>query len=122
MPTLAASGGRRTLFPVTNHHGGRFDEVQEQGEYIERNILEKYSTNDPARSANEQKFGDYYASCMDESAIESAGTRPLEADFNSINGLKSKQDLAQEIIRLHRGGVNVLFGFDSDQDLRTPRR
>jgi putative endopeptidase len=115
-----ACGKWRAQNPIPGDQSswGRFDEVQEQGEYIERTILEKYSANDSTRSANEQKFGDYYASCMDESAIESAGTRPLESDFNAINGLKSKQDLAQEIVRLHREGVNVLFGFDSDQDFK----
>ena len=54
---------------------GRFDELQEQGEHIVRGILEKYSANDSTRSVTEQKIGDYYASCMDESAIESAGLR-----------------------------------------------
>ncbi len=97
---------------------GRFDELQEQGEHIVRGILEKYSANDSTRSVTEQKIGDYYASCMDESAIESAGLNPLQDEFKAIRGLKSKQELAQEIIRLHRQGVNVLFGFDSDQDFK----
>jgi len=97
---------------------GRFNELQERGEYIVRDILQKYSANDAKRNANEQKIGDYYSSCMDENAIEKAGTRPLDSDLKSIADLKSKDALAAEIIRLHREGVNVLFRFGSEQDFK----
>ena len=56
---------------------GRFNELEERGEYTLRDILQKYSSEDPKRSVVEQKIGDYYQSCMDESAIEKAGTQPL---------------------------------------------
>ena len=38
-----------------------------------RGILDKASVNDPKRSAVEQKIGDFYASCMDEPAIDKLG-------------------------------------------------
>ena len=63
---------------------GRFNELQERGEYIVRDILQKYSSDDAHRSAIEQKIGDYYQSCMDESTIESAGTRPLVNELKMI--------------------------------------
>ena len=97
---------------------GRFNELQERGEYIVRDILEKYSVDDPKRSPGQQQMGDDYQACMDESAIESAGTRPLGEEFNIINGIQSKQDLAKEVIRLHREGVGVLFDFSSNQDFK----
>ena len=96
---------------------GRFNELQERGEYIEREILEK-AAEKPGRNATEQKIGDYYASCMDEAAIEKAGTKPLNADFESIAALKSKDSLPQEVIRLHREGVNVMFSFSSGSDFK----
>jgi putative endopeptidase len=95
---------------------GRFNELQERGEYIMRDILQKYTNDDPKRSAVEQKIGDYYQSCMDEGAIEKLGTKPLTAGMERIAALKSKQDLAPELIRLHREGTNALFSFDSTQD------
>ena len=97
---------------------GRFNELQERGEYIVREILEKASSNRPGRSANEQKIGDYYATCMDESAIEKSGTKPLDPDFESIAALKSKDELPNEIVRLHREGAEVLFGFGSGSDFK----
>ncbi len=104
--------------PPDRSSWGRFNELQERGEYIVRDILEKASAERPGRSASEQKIGDYYASCMDESAIEKTGIKPLQADFDSIAALKSKADLPREIVRLHREGVDVLFGFDSGSDFK----
>jgi putative endopeptidase len=108
----------RNPIPADRPAWGRFDELQQRGEYIVRDILEKASVDRPGRSANEQKIGDYYASCMDEGAIEKAGTKPLEHDFQSIAAIKSKEELPKEIVRLHREGANVLFGFDSDSDFK----
>jgi putative endopeptidase len=104
--------------PADRPSWGRFDELQQRGEFIVRDILEKESANRPDRISNEQKIGDYYASCMDESAIEKAGTKPLEQDFQSIGALKTKEDLTKEIVRLHGEGVDVLFAFDSGSDFK----
>jgi putative endopeptidase len=97
---------------------GRFNELQERGEYIVRDILEKAAAKTSGRSPNEQKIGDYYASCMDEAAIEKAGTKPLAHDLDSIAALQSKTDLAKEILRLHREGMDVLFSFGSGSDFK----
>ncbi len=49
---------------------GRFNELHEHNQIILRNILEKQSADNSSRSANDQKIGDYYSSCMDEAGIE----------------------------------------------------
>ncbi len=104
--------------PADRSSWGRFNELQQRGEFIVRDILEKASVDAPGRSASQQKIGDYYASCMDESAIEKAGTKPLERDFRSIAAMQSKADLAPELVRLHGQGADVLFGFDSGSDFK----
>jgi endothelin-converting enzyme/putative endopeptidase len=106
--------------PIPGDHPswGRFNELEERGEQTVRGILEKYSANDSKRSPVEQKIGDYYQSCVDEGAIEAAGTRPLSDEFKAIDGLKSKADLAKELIRLHRQAVGAVFTFTSDQDFK----
>jgi endothelin-converting enzyme/putative endopeptidase len=97
---------------------GRFDELQQRGQFVVRDILEKAAVDRPGRTVSEQKIGDYYASCMDESAIEKAGTKPLQQDFDSIAKIKSKEELTKEIVRLHREGADVLFDFDSGSDFK----
>ncbi len=97
---------------------GRFDELQQRGEAIVRDILEKASVANPGRSAAEQKIGDYYASCLDESAVEKARLKPLDHDFQGIATLKSKDELTKELVREHREGIDSLFNFDSGSDFK----
>jgi putative endopeptidase len=69
-----------------------------------------------------QKIGDYYASCMDEPAIEKLGAKPLAPELERIAALKSKQDIAEYLTTgqfppsLYGGGA--LFTFRSDQDYK----
>jgi len=106
--------------PIPGDHPdwGRFNELRERGEFIVRDILQKYSAKDPGRSANEQRIGDYYESCMDESGIEAGAGRPLDQELKKINELRSKNGLAKEAVQLHRAGVGVFFSFSSDQDFK----
>ncbi len=79
-------------------------------------MLEEYAKPAPGRTPNQQKIGDYFAACMDEAAIEKAGTRPLETSLNEIAALKSAADLAPLVARLHLVSGSALFGFGSNQD------
>ena len=81
-------------------------------------ILEQASHPSALRTPNEQKIGDFFHACMDESAVESAGDRPLEPMLARIAKLTSVNDVAAYVAEQHRTGLgqNVLFGFDSDQD------
>jgi putative endopeptidase len=96
-------------------------------EGILRETLEAASKNDSSRSAVQQKIGDYWASCMDESGIEATGLKPLQLELDRIAGLKSKSQMTLEIAHLHHlypgaweGGDNQsnspLFGFTGQQD------
>jgi len=96
---------------------GRFDELATASDSIVRLILEKYSAPDPNRSPDEQKIGDYYQACMDETAIEQAGTAPLRDEMRAIAGLKSKDELATLVAKLHRQAINAFFRLVPRQDL-----
>jgi putative endopeptidase len=96
-------------------------------ENVLRETLEASSKNDPARSAVQQKIGDYWAACMDESGIEAAGLKPLQPELARIAALKSKKELTLEIARLHHlfpgawessdNQANApFFGFSGGQD------
>jgi putative endopeptidase len=97
---------------------GRFNELQDRGETIVRGILEKNSKDDPKRNPIEQKIGDYYSSCMDEGAIEKAGTKPLQPTLDRVMALKSKDEFAKEAITLHRDGISAFFEFGSQPDFK----
>lgn len=97
-------------------------------EMVLRETLEKAGPSNPARSAAEQKVGDYYAACMDEAGIEKTGAKTLEAELARISGIQSKAAIAGELAHLHeslpgawQGDDNQtnspLFGFSGGQDL-----
>src|SRR5208282_905047 len=50
-------------------------------ENVLRETLEASSKNDATRSPVQQKIGDYWAACMDESGIEAAGLKPLQPEL-----------------------------------------
>src|SRR5215470_19166717 len=93
-----------------------------------RDVLEKASADDAKRSAVEQKIGDYYSSCMDETAINNKGIAALKLELDRINALKDKKELGAELAHLHAitfalaqatdsGAATAAFGFGSGQDL-----
>ncbi len=104
--------------PADRPEWARFDELEERNLAILRDILEKAAVESPKRTALEQKIGDYYAACMDETAIEKKGTAPLQPELARIAAVASKDALAEEVARLQRIGANVLFTFTSEQDFK----
>ncbi len=104
--------------PADESVWGQFNELAERNRAILRNILEKASANDPKRTAVEQKIGDFYASCMDEQAIDQLGTKPIQDELNRINALSAKSGVLDELVRLHPIGVNAFFQFSSGPDAK----
>jgi len=64
--------------------------------------LEQTSADDPKRTANEQKVGDYYFACMDTKTIDAHAAEWLKPELERIAAIKSKQDIAEEVAHLHR--------------------
>ena len=81
-------------------------------------ILDNLGRNSSGRSANQQRIGDYFASCMDETAIERRGRTPLAPTLAAIDAMTSARDLPALLARLQleNGGDEFLFGFTSAQD------
>jgi predicted metalloendopeptidase len=96
---------------------GRFNELAERNRLILRDILED-AAKEAKRTPNEQKIGDFYASCMDEEAVNRKGSAILDPEFKRIDALKSKDELPALLAHLHRARVDVLFAFDSGPDFK----
>ena len=81
-------------------------------------ILEQAAKPSAARTANEQKIGDFFAACMDEAAIEKAGAAPLKPTMDAIAGIAALKDLPPVLARLHLQSprTNPIFGFGANQD------
>jgi predicted metalloendopeptidase len=107
--------------PADKSYWARFNQLAENNRYILREILEQAEA--PGQhSAIQQKVGDYYAACMDETAIEKRGTEPLADAMSAIAAVKTKQELIQQIGVMHRDGIAALFEFDQMPDLHDSRK
>jgi putative endopeptidase len=103
--------------PAAYPSWGRFNELAERNRELLHQILEGAAANTKATpNSNEQKIGDFYASCMDEKQVNAAGAKPLDAEFARIDGVRSLGELQEEIARLQGMGVGALFDFGSTQD------
>ena len=67
-----------------------------------RNTLESAAAPSANKTAVEKQVGDYFSSCMDETAINKAGLTPLKPLLDRIAGLKDKSQLPELIAQLHR--------------------
>ena len=81
-------------------------------------ILEQAAAPSGQRDAVNQKIGDYYAACIDETTIEKRGIEPIQGDLERIAALKTAHDLAPLLAYFHTtiGGRALLFAGGSDQD------
>jgi putative endopeptidase len=105
--------------PAAYPSWGRFNELAERNREQLHQILEQAKSDAKAApGSTEQKIGDFYASCMDETHIDAAGAKPLDAEFARIEKLGDLNDLQREIAHLQGIGVGALFEFGSTQDAK----
>jgi putative endopeptidase len=107
---------KRNPLPADQTSYGRFTELYELNRLHLKQILEEESNPAGTRSANEQKIGDEYATCMDTAAIDRKGIAPLQPELDRIAELKSKAELPALVAHLHDIGVNAFFYMGSTQD------
>jgi len=116
-----AEGGwmKNNPIPPEYPEWGSFITLQDKNEKSLHEILEAAAANSSAAAgSNEQKIGDYYATCMDTKAIEEQGLKPLADDLSRIDAIHDTASLVDTGAHLQTEGVGVLFGFGSDQDFK----
>ena len=82
----------------------------------QRQLLERAMT---APQGNVQKLlGDFWASGLDEAAVETDGSAPIAPLLGRINAIKKAKDVPASIAALHQVGIPVAFNFAPDVDLK----
>ncbi len=107
---------KRNPLPADQASYGRFTELYELNRLHLRQILEQAAVPSPTRTANEQKIGDEYASCMDIAAIDKQGLAPIKPELDRIAALNSPDELPVLLAHLHSIGVDAFFAFSANQD------
>src|SRR5256885_12055604 len=98
---------------------GSFITLADKNQQALRGILEAAARNISATSgSNEQKIGDFFASCMDTKEIDAQGLKPLDDELAKIDAIRDTNGLITAAAHLQTEGVGVLFNFGSDQDFK----
>lgn len=109
---------KNTEIPASQSRWGTFNILSDNNNTILREVLESAAKTGGAQGSDTQLIGDFYASCMNEAAIEKAGAGALEPYFRQIDKIKTVDDLQRQIALMHNSGLPALFGFGGGADLK----
>jgi putative endopeptidase len=105
------------VIPEDRASYGIFTTLDELSQQRVREIIEQAAAGHPAAGTPEQKIGDFYASYMDQAAINAAGLKPIQAELDRINAAKTKKDVA---VLFGSPGFQSTFAAGISPDLKNP--
>ncbi len=84
-------------------------------------IQELAAKPDSSAGSPAQLVGDFYASCMDEAAVDAAGISPIAPLLADIDAAKTPADVQRVVRRLHDLGIAAPFGETGAFDNHEPK-
>jgi endothelin-converting enzyme/putative endopeptidase len=121
-----ACGGwtERNPIPADQSSWSVFAKLAQDNQRYLWGVLVDLARRTGGRTASQQKIGDHFAACMDESAIARRGAGPLQPLLARVAALRSVRELPALLAKIHVGGADepVLFGFGSNQDFDDSRQ
>jgi putative endopeptidase len=113
-----ATGGwaDKNPIPADRAAWGTFTELQDANQERERTILDASAL--PGTSGDQKRLGDFYSACMNTTAIEAAGAKPLQPLLNRIAAINTRQELVSLLVSLETGGSGALspIGITGESD------
>jgi putative endopeptidase len=115
-----ACGGwiQNNQIPADRARWGRGGELDERNKAAIKALLEgaaQATAGDPAT----RKLGDFYASCMDEAAVERAGLTAIQALLGKTGGAKDARSWLVAVAELHKLGIFVVWDNHVLPDLKS---
>ena len=102
---------------------GEFDKLRERNDWLLYRELETAAVPNGKRTALEQKYGDFYASCMNTQLADQKGVTALKPALDAIDALSDKKQLAALLGTLEiPHGISGLFSFGVGQDQKDSTR
>ncbi len=108
----------RTPIPADKSSWGGFNILRELSDQRTRAIIESVSRQRSAPGSAAQKVGDYYASFMDEAAIEAKGLAPLKPALVAVAAIQTPADVSRAFAEANRLGIATPISVGVDQDLK----
>ena len=107
-----------TPIPADRSSWGGFAILRNLSDERTREVIQQAAAMKGAPGSNGQKVGDFYASFMDEAAIEAKGLSPVKPELDAIAALKTPAELARWMGDANRSGITVPIGVQVEQDLK----
>src|SRR5476651_539375 len=108
---------RENPIPAAYSSWGQAQILNEHNQDFIHDLLQAAAADTSAAPGSEtRKIGDFYASGMDEAAVEKAGIAPLKDEFARIAALRRPADLSAELAHLQIIGVDAVFSLTEMQD------
>jgi putative endopeptidase len=102
---------------------GEFSELRERNNWLLYRELEAAAVPNPNRTPLEQKYGDFYAACMDTQLVDKKGVAALQPTLDAIAAWSDKKNLAALLATLEiKHGTSGVFSFGVDQDQKDSTR
>jgi putative endopeptidase len=101
---------------------GAFVMLDERSLNAQHEIAEHAAKTENPPGSIAQKVGDFYASGMDEAAIEQAGYDPIKDDLKRIDGLATPEEIANFLRDYAAQGLSFVFDFAAQADFHDSRR
>ncbi len=117
---MYVNGGwdKRVEIPADRSGYSDGTDIQQRAETDLHEIAESAKTAEPGTLL--RKVGDFYASYMDEAAIEKAGLTPLQPTLDAINAIATPADLAKAFADAVIGFGISPFGMYTEADAKKP--
>jgi putative endopeptidase len=110
-----------TAIPADRSSWGGFGVLRDLSDQRTREVIQTAAGTKAPAGSSTQKVGDYYASFMDEAAIEAKGVAPVKPQLDAIAALSGPTELARWMGDANRIGVTLPVGVAVIQDLKDNR-
>ena len=90
---------------------GAFPALGERSLQVQHEIAKAAAAGTWPAGSMEQKVGDFFASGMDEAAIEAAGLSPIQGELDAIAALTATSDIPGFLGKSYANGQGMLFSF-----------
>src|SRR5215469_5288265 len=92
-------------------------ELQEWNRAVLRGILEKNAAGSTSRTANEQKIGDFYATCTSQANSKADDLPAIKSLLARIEGMHDKREIAGVLAEIHSSFGRAWEGSDNQTDV-----
>ena len=97
-------------------YAGPFNDVWDQIDADVRSVVEDAADKHAPRGDIAQKVGDFYASYMDEKALEAKKVDPVKPDLATVDAVNEKLAMAPVLAELNRAGASTPFAVTVEVD------